>query len=128
MQLRRRLLNSSKTMTYNIDAKGKTLGRLATEIARVLQGKDSAGYDPRLVGENKVVVKNVRGLKVTGRKESQKVYHHHTGYVGHLKTKSYREVFAKNPAWILKRAVRGMLPKNTLASRRLKMLVIEDNE
>ncbi len=121
-------MNSSKTMTYNIDAKGKTLGRLATEIARVLQGKDSAGYDPRLVGENKVVVKNVRGLKVTGRKESQKVYHHHTGYVGHLKTKSYREVFAKNPAWILKRAVRGMLPKNTLASRRLKMLVIEDNE
>ncbi|MCL5006641.1 MAG: 50S ribosomal protein L13 [Patescibacteria group bacterium] len=115
-------------MTYTVDAKGKTLGRLSSEIARLLQGKDKAEYNPRLLGGDKVVVKNVRSLKFTGKKMEQKKYFHHTGYVGHLKTKNLGDVFASRPSWVLKRAVRGMLPKNKLAAKRLKLLVIEENE
>ncbi|MCL5016357.1 MAG: 50S ribosomal protein L13 [Patescibacteria group bacterium] len=115
-------------MTHTIDAKGKTLGRLSSEVARLLQGKNAASYNPRVLGENKIVIKNVKSLKLTGKKESQKVYYRHTGYVGHLKEKKFEDVFSSNPGWVLKRAVRGMLPKNKLASKRLKMLVIEDNE
>ncbi len=115
-------------MTHTIDAKGKTLGRLSSEIAALLQGKNSADYNPRIASGNKVVVKNVKSVKLTGKKGTQKVYYRHTGYVGHLKEKRFSDVFSKNPAWVLKRAVRGMLPKNKLAAERLKMLVIEDNE
>ncbi len=114
--------------THTLDAKGKTLGRLSSEIATLLQGKNAAGFNPRIVGENKVIVKNVRSVKLTGKKEEQKTYYRHTGYVGHLKEEKFKDAFVKNPAWVLKRAVRGMLPKNKLASERLKMLVIEDNE
>ncbi len=112
-------------MEYQIDAKGKTLGRLASEISSILQGKKHADYDPRKAGEDKVVVKNVRGLTVTGRKATQKIYYRHTGPLGHLKERKFADVFKKKPEWVLQNAVRTMLPKNRLRAVRLTRLKFE---
>ncbi len=108
-----------------IDAKNKRLGRLASEIAVILQGKDKPSYNPRLEGNEVVRVKNVSGLVLTGSKEKTKIYYKHTGPLGHLKENKYADVFNKNPAWVLRHAVRLMLPKNKLAAKRLKRLIIE---
>ncbi|MDO8537211.1 MAG: 50S ribosomal protein L13 [bacterium] len=110
-------------MNYNIDAKNKILGRLASEIAQILQGKKSPKYEPRLVGGDKVFVKNYQEIKVTGKKFKEKIYYHHTGYVGHLKEKTFEQVFSKDPKRVLREAVRRMLPKNFLNQKRLKNLV-----
>ncbi len=110
-------------MEYIIDAKNKRLGRLASEIATVLQGKKSAAYEPRLVGSDKVMLKNYREVTVSGKKFKQKKYYRHTGYIGHLKERSYEEAFQKDPKRVVREAVRRMLPKNFLNSRRLKNLV-----
>lgn len=109
-----------------IDVKNKSLGRVASEIAVLLQGKDTPDYNPRKVGSNRVVIKNIKLLKVTGRKADQKTYYRHTGYMGHLRSKTYKEAFAKNPEWVLRHAVLGMLPKNFLRSRRIKFLVFDE--
>lgn len=111
-------------MYYEIDAKNKPLGRLASEIAHLLQDKNSPKYEQRLTGENRVLVVNVGAMKVTGRKADQKIYYRHTGYMGHLKKKTFKQAFA-NPAWVLRHAVRGMLPKNFLIDRRMKRLEIK---
>jgi len=113
-------------MEIIIDAKKQRLGRLASQIASVLQNKGSVDYNPRLEGGNKVIVKNVSGIEISGKKAEQKIYYHHTGYIGNLKEKTYEEAFAKDPKWVLRHAVRGMLPKNRLQSKRLKNLIIED--
>ena len=112
-------------MEYIIDAKNQTLGRLATKIAVLLQGKEKATYEPRKIGGNTVIVKNARMLKLSGNKTASKVYHRHTGYMGHLRTAKYREVYEKHPERILEAAVRGMLPKNFIRDRRMRLLVIE---
>ncbi|MDD4931236.1 MAG: 50S ribosomal protein L13 [Candidatus Colwellbacteria bacterium] len=109
-----------------IDAKDQKLGRLASKIALVLQGKDTAAYEPRLNGDNKVIVKNIKNLEITGKKAEQKIYYRHTGYMGHLREKTFTEAFTASPAWVLKHAVKGMLPKNRLQDKRLKQLIIED--
>ncbi|MEX2033052.1 MAG: 50S ribosomal protein L13 [Candidatus Colwellbacteria bacterium] len=108
-----------------IDAKDKTLGRLSSEIARMLQGKDSPGFVPYKIADVKVSVKNARLIKLTGAKSEKKVYYHHSGRPGHLKVTKYRDVFAKNPEWVLRHAVLGMLPKNRLRAERIKLLVFE---
>ncbi len=110
---------------YIIDAKNKKLGRLASEIATVLQGKKNPQYQPRLEGEDRVIVKNAHDIVLTGNKANTKVYYRHGGHLGHLKEKKFADTFAKNPAWVLRHAVRGMLPKNKLTSKRLKRLIIE---
>ncbi len=110
---------------YIIDAKNRKLGRLASEIALILQGKKNPRYQPRLNGEDRVIVKNVMGLVFTGKKLEQKKYYRHTGPLGHLKEKKLKEVFLKNPAWVLRHAVRLMLPKNRLLRSRMKRLIIE---
>ena len=110
-------------MEYHIDAKNKILGRLATDIALILQGKKSATYQQNRVSDDKVYVTNVDGIKVTGNKVTDKVYYHHTGYVGHLKELSYEQKFAKDPRSVLKQAVRKMLPKNFLNQKRIKNLI-----
>lgn len=115
-------------MEYMIDAQNQILGRLASDIASSLQGKKSAGYDPRLPSGVRVVVKNAGKIIVSGRKFNQKVYHHHTGYMGHLRTKTFREEFEKSPKEVLRRAVYNMLPKNRIRAKRLKQLVIYDGE
>lgn len=101
------------------------MGRLATKISNLLQQKNEAKYNPRLEGDNTVIVKNIKEMELSGHKAEQKVYHRHTGYMGHLKTKTYKQAEAKDPAWALWHAVRGMLPKNTLQIKRLKRLTIE---
>jgi len=109
----------------DIDAKDKTLGRLSSEIARVLQGKDSPGFVPYKLADVKVTVKNARLIKLTGVKSEKKVYYRHTGRPGHLKVTKYRDIFVKNPEWVVRHAVLGMLPKNRLRAERIKLLVFE---
>lgn len=111
-------------MIHTIDAKNKVLGRLASQIAHLLQDKNSPKYEQRLTGENQVVVTNVKDMIVTGRKADQKIYYHHTGYMGHLKEKTFKQAFVR-PTWVLRHAVRGMLPKNFLIDRRMKRLTIK---
>jgi large subunit ribosomal protein L13 len=108
-----------------INAKNKKLGRLASEIAVILQGKTSARYDPKNSGSDTVIVENVKDIVVTGRKASQKIYYRHTGPLGHLKEKKFKDVFEKNPAWVLRKAVFRMLPKNRLRVKRMKRLIIK---
>lgn len=111
------------TMEHHIDAKNKILGRLASEIALILQGKKTAAYERNRVSDDKVYVKNVGGIVVTGAKAKQKIYYHHTGYVGHLKELTYEQKFSKDPKSVLRQAVRKMLPKNFLNQRRIKNLI-----
>jgi len=113
---------------HTIDAKNKPLGRIASEIAVVLQGKKSTDYEPRLVGNDRVLLKNYDKVIVTGRKAKDKVYYRHTGYMGHLKEKTYEEAFAKDPKWVVREAVRRMLPKNFLNAKRLKNLIFVEND
>lgn len=110
---------------YNFDAKNKRLGRLASEIAVILQGKNKASYDPKEEGDTRVVVKNIKEIAIGGDKVLQKIYYRHTGPLGHLKERRYKDTFAKKPDWVLRNAVRLMLPKNRLNAKRLKRLVIE---
>lgn len=112
-------------MNYVIDAKNQKLGRLASQIAQILQGKMHADYEPRNAGNDKVVVKNASQIVVTGRKSEEKIYYRHTGYMGHLKERVYKEYFAKAPEEILKAAVKRMLPQNFLNQKRMNRLVIE---
>ena len=112
-----------------IDARNMPLGRMASEIAVILQGKKSPKYNPRLIGEDRVLVKNVGLLTVTGRKFKEKKYFRHTGYVGHLKMRTFEQQFLRDPKKVLREAVRRMLPKNFLNQKRLKNLIfVEDKK
>ena len=99
---------------FVVDATDKVVGRLATEIASTLRGKNKPSYTPHLDMGDYVVVINADKVRLTGNKESQKEYIHHTGYLGHLKRKPYAKVMAENPTRILTEAVNGMIPKNRL--------------
>lgn len=113
-------------MDHHIDAKNKILGRLASDVALILQGKRSPTYEPRLAGNDKVILKNYKHVAISGRKAKDKIYYRHTGYVGHLKERIYEEAFQKDPKWVIREAVRRMLPKNFLNAKRLKNLVFEE--
>lgn len=113
-------------MDYKIDAKNKPFGRLASEIAVILQGKKHPRYEPRLAGVDRVLLTNYRDIAMTGKKGAQKVYYRHTGYMGHLKSRTFAEAFARDPRRVIREAVRHMLPKNRLANSRLKRLVFVD--
>lgn len=109
---------------YVVNAEGKTLGRLSTEIARILRGKHKVTFTPHVDGGDFVVVVNADKIVVTGKKAEQKVYRHHTGWIGNLKEISYKRMLEEKPEEIITAAVRGMLPKNKLRSpmmRRLKV-------
>lgn len=113
---------------YIIDCKGKTLGRAASEIASILQGKKSVSYDPRLVGDDTVLVKHIDDLHVTGKKEDTLKYYSHTTQVGHLKEATYAQLVKKHgKKEALSRCVRGMLPGNKLRKERMKHLIFESN-
>ncbi len=99
---------------YIVDATDKVVGRLATEIAVVLRGKNKPSFAPHVDMGDYVVVINCEKVRLTGNKESQKEYIHHTGYLGHLRRKPFATVKEKNPKRILTEAVSGMLPKNRL--------------
>jgi large subunit ribosomal protein L13 len=111
-----------KKEVYTIDAEGKVLGRLASEIALILTGKKRPDFAPYKDFDITVIVKNVDKMKFTGKKLKQKKYFKHTGYIGHLKEVSLEELFKKNPQEVLRKAVYGMLPKNKLRKRRIKRL------
>ncbi|PIU42907.1 MAG: 50S ribosomal protein L13 [Parcubacteria group bacterium CG_4_9_14_0_2_um_filter_35_11] len=108
-----------------INATNKILGRLASEIAKILQGKDKPNFRPEKSGKEIVEVENVDKIKVTGKKLKEKIYYHYSGYPGGLKTITLEELIKKNPAEVLKRAVLGMLPKNRLQKQRIKRLKIK---
>jgi large subunit ribosomal protein L13 len=111
---------------YVVDASGKTLGRLATEIARRLRGKHKAEYTPHVDTGDYIVVTNAEKVSVTGRKMTDKMYYHHTGFPGGIKSISFEKLQQKFPARIIERAVKGMLPKNPLGRemyRKLKIYV-----
>ena len=107
-----------------IDAEGQTLGRLASEIARLLRGKNKAQYTPHVDSGDFVVVVNAEKVVVTGRKAEQKVYRRHTGYPGGLKETSYEQMLARKPTEILRKAVHGMMPRTRLARKQFKKLKI----
>ena len=109
---------------YLIDAEGQTLGRLATEIARLLRGKNKAQYTPHVDTGDFVVVVNAEKVVVTGRKAEQKVYYRHTGYPGGLRETSYEVMLGRKPTEILRKAVRGMMPKTRLGRQQLRKLKI----
>ena len=109
---------------YVIDAEGLTLGRLATEIARVLRGKNKPQYTPHVDVGDFVVVVNADGVVVTGKKVEQKVYRRHSGYPGGLKTTSYERMMERRPTEVLRKAVYGMMPKSRLARQQMRKLKI----
>lgn len=109
---------------FIVDADGKTLGRLASEIASRLRGKHKAEYTPHVDTGDYIVVVNVEKVAVTGNKRTDKMYYHHTGYVGNLKSISFEKLLVKKPEQILQLAVKGMLPKNPLGRAMLRKLKI----
>ena len=102
---------------FVIDAEGKVLGRIAAKAASIVRGKEKAVYAPHQEVGDFVVVVNADKLVVTGRKVQDKLYHHHTGYIGGLKTVNYEKLAAKHPAAPLEQAIKGMLPKGPLGRK-----------
>ena len=107
---------------YLVDANGKTLGRLATEVASVLRGKNKPQFTPHVDTGDYVIVINAEKVAVTGHKLQDKLYRHHTGYVGGLKSLTLKEMLEKKPTEVIEHAVRGMLPKGTLGNQMYKKL------
>lgn len=105
-----------------IDAEGRVLGRLATEVASVLRGKNKPIFTPHIDTGDFVVVVNAAKVRLTGKKWTEKMYHHHSGYIGGLKSHSAKELLEKKPEELIRHAVRGMLPKNRLGRQILKKL------
>ncbi|MFT5033963.1 MAG: large subunit ribosomal protein L13 [Bacteroidia bacterium] len=113
---------------YVVDANGKTLGRLASEIAARLRGKHKAEYTPHVDTGDYIVVINAEKVAVTGKKATDKMYHHHTGYPGGLKSFSFEKLIERAPERVLQRAVKGMLPRNPLGRAMFKKMKVYAGE
>ena len=111
---------------YVVDAEGQTLGRLAAEVAKVLRGKNKPEFTPHIDTGDNVIVINAEKIKVTGKKLDQKVYYHHSDYVGGMKETTLREMMAKKPEQVIELAVKGMLPKGPLLEQ--NMLIRHRNQ
>ena len=107
---------------YVVDAQGQTLGRLASEVAKVLRGKNKPTYTPSMDTGDNVIIVNAEKIKVTGKKLDQKIYYRHSDYVGGMKETTLKEMLAKKPENILYLAVKGMLPKGPLGRQMIKKL------
>ena len=107
---------------YVIDAEGKTLGRLSTEVARRLRGKHKPTYTPHVDTGDHIVIINANKVRVTGNKFKDKMYHRHTGYIGGLKSVSFEKMQQQAPERIIEIAVKGMLPKNPLGRAMFRKL------
>jgi large subunit ribosomal protein L13 len=107
---------------YVVDAEGKTLGRLASEIANVLRGKNKPIYTPHIDTGDYVIVVNAEKVKTTGKKLEQKIYYHHSEYVGGMKEATLKEMMQKKPEFVITHAVKGMLPKGPLGRQMLTKL------
>lgn len=106
---------------YVVDASGMVLGRLATEVARIIRGKHKPMFTPHMDTGDFVIVINASKVKVTGRKAEQKQYFRHTGYMGHELYTSFATMLAKHPERVIEKAVHGMLPKNALGRGKLRL-------
>lgn len=113
-----------KREKHTIDASGKILGRLATEVATILMGKKKPSFVPYLDTGDFVVVTNASKVKVTGKKMKDKIYTRHSGYPGGLKTESFDKMIARKPEYIIEHAVKGMLPHNRLGNQMIKKLKV----
>ena len=109
---------------YVVDAQGKVLGKLATQIATRLRGKHKPEYTPHVDTGDYVVVVNAAKLRVTGRKAERKVYHRHTGYPGGLKSRTLNDMLERRPEEVIRLAVKGMLPRNRLGRKQLTKLKV----
>ena len=107
---------------FVVDAEGKVLGRLASEIVNVLKGKHKPTYSPHMDMGDHVVVVNAEKVRLTGRKAEQKVYYRHTGYPGAIRSTSIERMLADHPERVLQKAVRGMLPHNILGRKMFRKL------
>ncbi|HGJ5866664.1 50S ribosomal protein L13 [Arsenophonus nasoniae] len=115
---------------YVVDADGKTLGRLATEIARRLRGKHKAEYTPHVDTGDYIIVVNAEKVAVTGNKREDKIYYRHTGYIGGIKQATFEEMIARHPERVIEIAVKGMLPKGPLGRamyRKMKVFAGSDH-
>ncbi|WP_063654323.1 50S ribosomal protein L13 [Candidatus Arsenophonus triatominarum] len=115
---------------YVVDADGKTLGRLATEIARRLRGKHKAEYTPHVDTGDYIIVVNAEKVAVTGNKREDKIYYRHTGYIGGIKQATFEEMIARHPERVIEIAVKGMLPKGPLGRamyRKMKVYAGSDH-
>lgn len=108
--------------THLFDAKGKILGRLATEVARVLSGKNKVDYTPHVDGGDIVVITNIDKIEVTGNKLEDKIYHRFSGYPGGITSIALKDLLEKDATKVMMNAVNGMLPKNKLRDRMMKRL------
>ena len=109
---------------FLIDAEGKTLGRMASEIALRLRGKHKPEFTPHVDTGDYIVVVNAEKVAVTGNKLNDKMYHHHTGYVGNLKSINLKDLLEKHPERVIEKAVKGMLPKNSLGRQMYRKLKV----
>ncbi len=109
---------------YVVDATGMTLGRLASEVAKVLRGKNKPIFTPHMDTGDYVIVVNAEKIEVTGKKLDQKIYYHHTDYVGGLKQTTLKEKLAKKPEQVIEMAVKGMLPKGPLGRQMYRKLFV----
>lgn len=109
---------------FVVDADGKTLGRMASEVAKILRGKHKPTYTPHVDTGDFVIIINASKVKVTGRKLDQKMYRWHTGYLGHLRERTLRQMMQTKPEEVVFEAVKGMLPKNSLGRKMAKKLKV----
>ncbi|MCE2929999.1 MAG: 50S ribosomal protein L13 [Vampirovibrionales bacterium] len=107
---------------YIVDADGQTVGRLAVQIANVLRGKHKPTYTPHIDSGDNVIIINAEKVVVSGKKYEEKLYRHHTGYIGGIKTFTFRQMMERKPERIMEIAVRGMLPHNRLGRQQIKKL------
>jgi large subunit ribosomal protein L13 len=111
--------------TYTINASERAVGRIATEVSELLRGKNEPSFERHIDKGGFVVVENIKEIRVTGKKLDQKTYYHYSGYPGGLKEKKMGELFDKNPAEVLRKAVYNMLPKNRLRKEMIKRLTVK---
>lgn len=121
-------INDSNKQWYVIDATDVILGRLASKIAMMLRGKHKPQYQPHTDEGDFIIVINAKKIKVTGNKLSDKIYHKHTGYIGNMKATSLEKMIDKKADYVIKNAVKGMLPKNPLGRSMIKKLKVFENE
>lgn len=121
-------INDSNKNWYVIDATDVVLGRLASKVAHMLKGKHKPQYQPHTDEGDYIIVINAKKIRVTGNKLSDKIYYKHTGYIGNMKETPLGKMLDKKPDFVIKNAVKGMLPKNTLGRTMIKKLKIYDNE
>jgi large subunit ribosomal protein L13 len=121
-------INDSNKEWYVIDATDVVLGRLASKVAHMLKGKHKPQYQPHTDEGDYIIVINAKKIKVTGNKLSDKIYYKHTGYIGNMKKTPLGKMLDKKADFVIKNAVKGMLPKNPLGRSMIKKLKIYDSE